>query len=207
MPIPTHFGFLSHFAKLELEAQHHIAYISTLSSLRTWCSWTRRAFSWCRRPSTTMSSLVSKCLDRRISMRSRLYSFGRKSSSGLPGTVFESWYLMIFDDIPRTLISIDAKLSKWFNEIHDFRYALCIIVHQCIVPAINRRLFQGQSISEVSLRWRCWCYAELFRFCLCIFISVVWPCENGLANALDVWYRFASIPHYEVPEMHFVEDY
>lgn len=26
MPIPTHFGFLSPFAKLELEAQHHIAY-------------------------------------------------------------------------------------------------------------------------------------------------------------------------------------
>lgn len=77
-----------------------------------------------------MSSLVSKCLDRRISMRSRLYSFGRKSSSGLPGTVLSQdiwWYLMIFDDIPRTLISIDAKISKWLSGPW---FQICI-VHHC----------------------------------------------------------------------------
>ena len=102
------------------------------------------------------------------------------------------WYLMIFlvhwyPLMPRYLSGL---MKSMISDMHCA--SLCIDAST-----------QGQSISEVSLRWRCWCYAELFRFCLCIFISVVWPCENGLANALDVWYRFASIPHYEVPAMHF----
>ena len=100
------------------------------------------------------------------------------------------WYLMIFPNWYPLISRSDIKWSVSAEHCHASAFYKSSSVSM-----------QGQSISEVSLRWRCWCYAELFRFCLRIFVSVVWPCTNGLADALDVWHRFASIPHYEVPEL------
>ncbi len=103
------------------------------------------------------------------------------------------WYLMIFPNWYPLISRSDIKWSVSAEHCHASAFYKSSSVSM-----------QGQSISEASLRWRCWCYAELFRFCLRIFVSVVWPCTNGLADALDVWHRFASIPHYEVPELYFL---
>ena len=97
---------------------------------------------------------------------------------------------------------IPILVSKYFEVSMDMApntYQIHLFDSFCFHHFVTK---QGESISETAIRGnsrRCW-YPEYWVFWvlrLRIFVAVVRPCTNCLADALHVWNWLASIPYHE----------